>query len=316
VPVFQSFEFIKGINYQKIQVGNINVYKAITEPLQVGARVLPKADIEFKPAKDIQEANEYAKKFANNVDVTKLKVNDANTINETLDVMNNKFPLGKKLKHIKTEKIGSAYARANYEILEFSPSIAQRKKDNLQLYDKTEIQQFIDNALQRVIEIENDPKYSIFQKQKFKKDTNNYVKKMETKKKYTRWSLSSSQENVDKSLQATTIHEYGHIIDFNFIKVNDGSVYKQKISTLTDYNERNKYEPKRLELEKRFNDLRSKAIKDGSIAQVSEYSTTNRNETFAETFTMYNTGERDNLPDGFAEFFDDLQVFVDEVSKI
>ena len=35
VPVFQSFEFIKGINYQKIQVGNINVYKAITSPLEV-----------------------------------------------------------------------------------------------------------------------------------------------------------------------------------------------------------------------------------------------------------------------------------------
>jgi hypothetical protein len=33
VPVFQSFEFIKGINYQKIVVGDINVYKVITEPL-------------------------------------------------------------------------------------------------------------------------------------------------------------------------------------------------------------------------------------------------------------------------------------------
>jgi hypothetical protein len=31
---------------------------------------------------------------------------------------------------------------------------------------------------------------------------------------------------------------------------------------------------------------------------------------------MYNTGERDNLPDGFAEFFDDLKEFVNEVNKI
>jgi hypothetical protein len=35
VPVFQSFEFIKGINMQKIEIGNINVYRAINKPLEL-----------------------------------------------------------------------------------------------------------------------------------------------------------------------------------------------------------------------------------------------------------------------------------------
>jgi hypothetical protein len=51
VPVFQSFEFIKGINYQKIQVGNINVYKAITSPLEILQQpitIAPSETIEVK----------------------------------------------------------------------------------------------------------------------------------------------------------------------------------------------------------------------------------------------------------------------------
>jgi len=52
VPVFQSFEFIKGINYQKIQVGNINVYKAITEPLPLTPTPTPTPTISV----DTQEA--------------------------------------------------------------------------------------------------------------------------------------------------------------------------------------------------------------------------------------------------------------------
>jgi hypothetical protein len=316
VPVFQSFEFIKGINYQKIQVGNINVYKAITEPLQVGARVLPKADIEFKPAKDIQEANEYAKKFADDVNITKLKVKDANAINKTLETMDQKFPLGKKLKYIKTEKIGTANARANSVAIEFNPRIAEKKKDNIKLYDKEKIQNNIDTVKQQLLDVENNPDINVNQKQLYTKKAKVYISNLEKKQKYTRWSLSNGQDTVEKSIEVTTIHEYGHIIDFNFINKRPNNVFDQKISTLTDYQDRNKYVPKQVELEKRFNNLRKQSIKDGSITQVSEYATANREELFAETFAMYNTSERDNLPDGFAEFFDDLQVFVDEVSKI
>jgi len=35
VPVFQSFEFIKGINMQKIEIGDIKVYKPINTPLEL-----------------------------------------------------------------------------------------------------------------------------------------------------------------------------------------------------------------------------------------------------------------------------------------
>lgn len=41
VPVFQSFTFINGVNMQKIVVGNVNVYKAITKPLEVLEQINP-----------------------------------------------------------------------------------------------------------------------------------------------------------------------------------------------------------------------------------------------------------------------------------
>ena len=46
VPVFQSFEFIKGINYHKIVVGDISVFKAITQPLAPAPQPTPSISVE------------------------------------------------------------------------------------------------------------------------------------------------------------------------------------------------------------------------------------------------------------------------------
>jgi hypothetical protein len=41
VPVFQSFEFIQGINMQKIDIGDLTVYKPITSPLPLAEEQQP-----------------------------------------------------------------------------------------------------------------------------------------------------------------------------------------------------------------------------------------------------------------------------------
>jgi hypothetical protein len=67
VPVFQSFEFIKGINYQKIQVGNINVYKAITEPLPLTPTPTPTPTISVAPSQMIEGNNIVAESLGNDI---------------------------------------------------------------------------------------------------------------------------------------------------------------------------------------------------------------------------------------------------------
>jgi hypothetical protein len=317
VPVFQSFEFIKGINMQKIMVGNIVAYKPITKPLEVGARILPKAEIEFIPAKDIDEANEYAKKFANNVDLKKININRANTINKTLDTMQERFPMGRKLTNVTAIKLkNKSFAQANREIINFDITSTNDKQFNGKEVEKKQYA----GLNKRIAEhLNNLDEYIKIHTEKNEINAVNYYKKEKTKwqKKlgYNRWSLSADSDTQDEAITKTTIHEYGHVIDFNFVHKQGltGNTFDDKISKLQTSNERQQFILERIKLVNRFDDLRKKAVKNGQIKQVSEYGASNSYETFAETFTMYNTGEQDKLPNGFKEYYDDLEVFIKKV---
>lgn len=316
VPVFQSFAFINGINTQKIVIGNITTYKPITQPLEVGARVLPKTDIEFKPAKDIEEANEYAKKFADNVDLKNINVNRANTINKTLDTMQERFPMGRKLKDVTAINIKKRrYAQANRELINFDI----KSTNDRQFTGKDVVKKQYAERNKKITEyIDKLDEYIDVYTEKGDDTAVNYYKRQKTKYKkqlgYSRWSTSTDSDTQDEALTKTTIHEYGHVIDFNFVHKQGfkGNTFDDKISKLPQ-SDRSSFYAERGDLIERFEKLRKQAIKSEQIKQVSEYSATNGYETFAETFTMYNTGEQDKLPDGFKEYYDDLEVFVKKV---
>jgi hypothetical protein len=325
VPVFQSFVFLQGINMQKIQVGNINVYKAITEPLQVGARVLPKADIEFKPAKDIQEANEYAKKFANNVDISNLNVNQANVINRTLDTMQTKFPIGKKLNNVSAKKLKNSFAQANGTSIDFDIDFTNNKQfDGKDKTAKT-YQRKNENYLEQIniykVSVAQTKIDEILTEQEKKKAIeyfNKNIKKYENIIGYNRWSISTDSDTQEEALTKTTIHEYGHVTDFNYVNIEFNikeSVYFNKTIKL-EQTQKELFDNEQSSLAKRFKELKKQAIENGQIKQVSEYGASNNYETFAETFAMYNTNEQDKLPDGFKEYFDDLQVFTKKVDAL
>jgi hypothetical protein len=325
VPVFQSFEFIKGINYHKIVVGDISVFKAITQPLEVGARVLPKADIEFKPAKDIQEANEYSKKFANDVDITKLDVSKANVINETLDAIQARFPIGKKLNNINAKKLKNSFAQANGISIDFDIEFTNNKQfDGKDKTAKT-YQRKNENYLEQIniykVSIAQTKIDEILTEQEKKKAIeyfNKNIKKYENIIGYNRWSISTDSDTQEEALTKTTIHEYGHVTDFNYVNIEFNikeSVYFNKTIKL-EQTQKELFDNEQSSLAERFKELKKQAIENGQIKQVSEYATSNNYETFAETFTMFNTGEQDNLPDGFKEFYDDLEVFVKKVNDL
>jgi hypothetical protein len=321
VPVFQSFTFINGINMQKIVVGNINVYKPITEALEVGARVLPKTDIEFKPAETIQEANEYAKKFAEYPDIDLLDVDKANTINRTMETVQQKFPLGRKLIKMKADNLSKGtFASATYENIKFDIKATngqqfygklnvskQYKKRNENIQWSIDLS---DKYIQAELDKDNPDQYTIEYYEKLKKKN---LKKIG----YSRWSTSTDSDTQDEALAKTTIHEYGHVIDFNFLNIQSGdNTFDQQIYKLPEALDRQKFILERIKLVERFEKLKKQSVKSGQIKQISEYAASNKYETFAESFTMYNTNEQDKLPDGFKEYFDDLEVFVKKVGAL
>ncbi len=71
VPVFQSFEFIKGINMQKIEIGNIKVYKAINKELEVAKEPKPIMydDLQF-------ETNEQLVEYLKQQEITLSEIED------------------------------------------------------------------------------------------------------------------------------------------------------------------------------------------------------------------------------------------------
>jgi hypothetical protein len=81
VPVFQSFEFIKGINYQKIQVGNINVYKAITEPLPL----TPTQPITVTPSQALKPIEQIEWKQPSKISLSPKKTENINVWQKDFD---------------------------------------------------------------------------------------------------------------------------------------------------------------------------------------------------------------------------------------
>ena len=98
VPVFQSFEFIKGINYQKIQVGNINVYKAITQPLPLTPTPTPTPTISVDPRQVLEVSFEppsenWKSNKSSTIIYDELKNTVENTFKKPVNQLNQKIDL-------------------------------------------------------------------------------------------------------------------------------------------------------------------------------------------------------------------------------
>lgn len=225
----------------------------------------------FTPATTKQEAEEYAHRFAKDVNYNGVSLENVNIINETLTTLTEKYPIN-QLEAIKPISRGKAVMSACYGDL----NIAGRK---LGLVDEgterfIEMQEYTKKLIQDIKDRYKD-------KAKLPPGIATKVKKLEYQLQYSRWNVS---ENYENKISVTVMHEYGHIIaDQYFGQINH-------LRANPHWREDNVRD-----FEGRWNAAFKKAKETGDIFKLSQYGASNSHEFFAESFAAREMGEK--LPD-------------------
>lgn len=237
--------------------------------------------LEFIPAKSITEAQEYAQNFSNFVDYKGLSLDKANIINEQLTDLYNKYPIN-KLENIDLKE-RRAIASANYNVLHINKSKMGKA-----------LEQSHELFMQSKKDAEDQIKYwQDKYPNKIPKDIQKIVDKYENIAKFTRFAVLEGSNNNEIQIKIAITHEYGHIIadqyfgQVNELKVNDKAM-----------------DPENALLRKQWDDIFKKAKNDGSIYEISQYSSTHRDEFFAECFAAREFGEW--VPDYVEEFMEEV----------
>lgn len=224
----------------------------------------------FTGAKTIQEAEEFAKKFAESVSYSGLSLNNANIINQRLEELQAKYTI-KKLEEIKVGSKG--VMSANYRKFCINgKSLGKVLEDGHK--------NFLNNQeeTRKSIKFMKDR----FSGKKIPPAIQKNIEKLEQKLKFTRWGVNELYP--DKVAMVVT-HEYGHIIADQYF----GQINKEIANPHLSLNWSLK------QVSRNWDDVFKKAIQNGDVYKVSEYGSTNSHEFFAECFTMREYGEE--LPD-------------------
>lgn len=245
----------------------------------------------FVDAKNISEANEYAKsviggagKFPENMNVHTL-----NIMNKTLVGLMAKYGLVEKLNTYGAASISSASMHANNELIEISSTVAK-------MSDET-----VKNTFTRVSREEAKEKLKVLEKEKEEAqkrgdDTwilDNKISNMRGMTTYREFSASHKSGSAEDFIGITTIHEFGHTLMFRkMIEEITHGEYSGGNMALSLFD---KKELTNTKVGKAIRDAYAKARKTKDIYEISEYSNTNYHEFFAETFAMRESGQK--LPD-------------------
>lgn len=237
----------------------------------------------FEPAKTKEEAVQYAEQFAENVDFGKMSIDNINLVNEALTMLTENYPIN-QLKEISQIRRGRAIMSANFQTLNIN-----NKQLGKALDDKAEtfsqIQEQTRNSIKSIKEHWEGKKMPV--------SIQNSIKKMENSLKYERYGVDETYESHADKMKAVVSHEYGHIIaDQYFGQIN-------RIRANPNY-----YEPEVRDIEHRWNEAFKKAKDNGDIYKLSQYSSTNADEFFAESFAARVMGEK--LPDYVEEIMKEV----------
>ena len=222
----------------------------------------------FVPATSKDEAEEYARRFAENVDFRGVSLENANSINEALTNLSNKYPI-EKLDRISQNSRGKALAKASGKTL-----IVNGKNIG------TSEEGFNKEAIENQIRFYQ----SMYPSGRIPRDIQSRIRHLENRLRYSRWSVSRTYEN---QVIGTITHEYGHIIADQYMGQINGS------SCMTRGSEWRVFQVE-------WRDIFSRAKKSEDIYAISAYSATDEYEFFAECFCARENGE--TLPDYIEDF--------------
>ena len=230
-----------------------------------------KSIAEFVPSKTIQEAEEFAKKFSNNVNFSGISLGNANEINKQLSILTNKYPTN-KLEEIISYRKSSAMS-GNYRMLGINGK-------NLGKLLSEEAKRFAEDIQKDKETINLIEKRFAGKKLPFSAQSS--IDKLKEKSKYKRFGVQASYDN---HVGCVLTHEYGHILSDQYF----GMINREaaNINYSTDWRLRN--------MTQKWESAFNQAIKNGDIYSISYYAKTNVREFFAECFAAREMGE--TLPD-------------------
>jgi len=217
---------------------------------------------EFKPASTIEEAEQYAHRFAENVSYNKMSLETANIINQTLSELIEQYPTTRLHSLVSNAKLKRAEARSNFYELEIKPTIGQLEQT------AESLKAMYNNRLEEY-------KKAIEKYPTMKSQYNKVIKQLEESLKYKRWTVG------DNEIKATITHEYGHII---------ADQYCGQISSIRANPKA--FEKEAVDMRELISQTYEKAKKNGDIYNISQYGASDKYEFFAETFTAHHLGEK------------------------
>lgn len=223
---------------------------------------LQKQNTAFTPATTIQEAEQYADKFAYFVQYNgKMTVDAANAVNKELTMLTDVYPIDKFARITQNGRIG-AIAQANFREIE----INAKKLVNPTVTNYAERQAEAKAALSKISQMPTAMQIK-----------NQRVKDIcEAVLKCTRYDV----EDPDNIIGSTIAHEYGHVIaDQYFGQINGVHAYKNAGSQAC------------ADARKKVRDAYKQAMTSGDAYKISEYATRDEYEFLAETFTAQWIGE-------------------------
>lgn len=239
----------------------------------LGGSVMPS----FTPAKTMAEARDVARQWAKDVSFTGATNLDAiNEVNRALQTLQDKCPID-ELSYIKTNgRLTRAEARANYHDIEINTKWLN-DAGNHQPYDWAARVARNQQKIAQYIGYTDPTKYPPSTVKTYRK----YIRQLEDECRYTRWTVSSGD------VFGTIVHEYGHVLADQYF----GQINGVHANGHFSQNSNNPLWVQKQYVAGVFNT----AKKNGDIHNISMYAASDEYEFFAETFSMYITGEP--LPD-------------------
>ena len=223
----------------------------------------------YTPAKTKQEAEAFAKRFADNVNYDGVSLANANAINEQLLYLTQKYPIN-KMEHISNKSRGAmsaSYSGININGRKLGSALKDDKENfrKKQEYSMGIIQQYRDRF-----------------GEKMPPSIKDRIAAMEKELQFTRWGVHSS---YDDNVKSVLTHEYGHLLSDQYF----GMLNQERANPNYALNYQLRY------VTQRWDDAFRKAKKNGDIYKLSQYGSKNVREFFAESFLAREKGEK--LPD-------------------
>lgn len=240
----------------------------------------PEVRIEFVSAKTRQEAEEFAKRFAKDVDYKGISLENANKINETLLQLTSKYPIN-QLELLGSGKKGNAAAFASYRSLQVN---GKKLGDVL-----TKEQAIFESNQKEAREMIETIKSRYPNKIPFSMQAQ--IDRLEKQLKFSRWGVHSSYED---HVSDTIIHEFGHVLSDQYFGMLNHEIANPNYSR--NWSLRG--------MSQKWQIAFQKALDTSDIYKLSEYGSKNFREFFAESFLAREKGE--TLPDYVEELFQEV----------